>query len=114
MKYTVRVTVSAQKDADAAYLWLAERTIHAVRWLDGLEKAIEDLSDLPTRWPLARESREFDEPVRQLLYGKSPHVYRVLFVVRADVVHVLHVRHGARQAMKGSEVVFPPNDDSLS
>jgi plasmid stabilization system protein ParE len=108
VKYTVKVTTAAQKDAEAAYLWLAERTIHAQSWLNGLEEAIAGLAQLPTRWPLARESRDFDEPVRQLLYGKSPHFHRVLFIVRADVVHVLHVRHGARQALGRSDVVFPP------
>jgi hypothetical protein len=73
VKYQVKLTVRAQKDVDAAYQWLAGRTTHAGAWLNGLEKAIEGLSELPARWPLARESREFSEPVRQLLYGKSNH-----------------------------------------
>ena len=109
MKYRVELTNNAQQDVDAAYKWLAERTAHAADWLDGLLTAIEGLSELPTGRGLARESKEFTEPVRQLLYGKSPHVYRVLFIVRARVVYVLHVRHGARQAMERSQVVFPPN-----
>jgi hypothetical protein len=90
------VTVNAQADADAAYVWL--------------EKAIEGLSALPNRCPLARENREFEEPVRQLLYGKSPHVYRVLFIVRANVVSVLHVRTGARQALTDEQVILPPDE----
>lgn len=111
MKYSVRVTASAQADIDAAYAWLARRTLHADSWLHKLEGAIEGLTAFPTRCPLARESREFDEPVRQLLYGKSPHVYRVLFIVRSDVVYVLHVRHGARRTLAGSEVKFPAEGD---
>ena len=108
MKYRVEVTAAAQSDAEAAYQWLAARTVHAARWFNGLVEAIESLDAFPTRWPLARESAEFDEPIYQLLYGKSPHVYRVLFIVREDVVYVLHVRHGARQAMKRGEVELPP------
>ena len=104
------MTVNAQAETDAVYLWLARRTIHAGRWLEGLEKAIEGLSDFPTRWSLARESREFEEPVRQLLHGKSPHAYRVLFIVRASVVSVLHVRHGARLELVDEESMFP-NDE---
>ena len=110
MKYRVLVAGSAQRNADEAYSWLAERTIHAGSWLDGLEEAIQGLEEFPLRWPLARESREFAEPVRQLLYGKTPHIYRVLFIVRKGVVYVLHVRHGARQQLGKGEVEFPLED----
>ena len=112
MKYTVRVASSAQEDVDAAFSWLAERTVHAAGWLNGLEKAIEGLAEFPMRWPLARESGDFEEPIRQLLYGKSPHVYRVLFIVRKHMVYVLHVRHGAREALGQSDITLPPEDDS--
>jgi plasmid stabilization system protein ParE len=112
VKYRVRLTDSALVDADGAYQWLAARTIHADAWLNGLEEAVEGLAEMPTRWPLARENREFDEPVHQLLYGKSPHVYRVLFIVRADMVYVLHIRHGARRAMGRNKVIFPPGSTS--
>lgn len=108
MKYTVRVTANAERDADAAYRWLAKRTSHAEKWIDGLEAAIEGLSEFLTRCPLARENNEFDDEVRQLLYGKSPHVYRVLFIVRNNLVYVLHVRHGARQALDRSKIILPP------
>lgn len=111
MKYRVEMTASAQADIDAAYQWLAARTTHAAAWFNGLAAAIEGLAQLPSRCPLAREGVAFDEPVRQLLYGKRPHIYRVLFIVQADVVYVLHVRHGARQALGRDELVFPPDDD---
>lgn len=95
MKYRVEVTATARSDAEAAYLRLAERTVHADGWFNGLVDAVEGVAELPTRWPLARESGEFDEPIRQLLYGKRPHIYRVLFIIRGERVYVLHVRHGA-------------------
>jgi plasmid stabilization system protein ParE len=108
VKYRVELTENARQEADAAYEWLAQRTVHAAAWFNGLADAIEGLAELPTRWSLARESAEFDEPVRQLLYGTPPHIYRVLFIVRSDFVYVLHVRHGARQALERDEVAFPP------
>lgn len=57
-----------------------------------------------------RESQEFDEDIRQMLYGKRPHIYRVLFVVRGDVVYVLHVRHGARTSFRRDEIIFPRDE----
>ncbi|MGA3099816.1 MAG: hypothetical protein ABSF25_25460 [Bryobacteraceae bacterium] len=35
--------------------------------------------------------------VRQLLFGRRRHVYRIYFAVFTDVVTILHVRHGARK-----------------
>lgn len=108
MKYTVEVTAFAQADIDLAYGWLAVRTVHADVWLNGLQTQIEALSAFPTRCPLAPESREFREPVRQMLYGNSPNVHRVLFIVRKTVVYVVHVRHGARDAVMPEDIDFPP------
>jgi hypothetical protein len=32
-----------------------------------------------------------------LLYGRKPHVYRVLFTIEGEAVYVLHILHGRRQ-----------------
>ena len=37
--------------------------------------------------------------VRQLLYGKSKNIYRVLFTIRDTIVSVLYVRHAAQAPM---------------
>ena len=58
---------------------------------------------MPRRCGLARENSSFKEETRQLLYGKRHHKYRTLFTIRGDEVHVLHVRHGARQAVRRDE-----------
>ena len=108
MRYVVEVTATAEYEAEAAFHWLSERTsVHAVRWIDGLHDAIRGLAEFPARWPLARERGIFGEDIRQLLYGKAPYVYRVLFIIRANIVHVLHVRHGARRAMTPDDLVWP-------
>jgi hypothetical protein len=46
------------------------------------------------RWP-SRTTR-FPFEVRQLLYGRKPHAYRILFTITANTVVILHIRH-ARQ-----------------
>jgi len=43
------------------------------------------------------ENEDFNEDVRQLLYGKRSGVNRILFAVRGNTVHLLHIRHGARK-----------------
>jgi plasmid stabilization system protein ParE len=109
LKYRVEVTRNAEREAREAFEWLAARTPqHAPRWFDGLISAFDSLSRFPNRCPRAREADDVKEDVRQFLYGKRRGIYRILFTVRGDVVYVLHVRHGARERMKGSEIQFPP------
>jgi plasmid stabilization system protein ParE len=100
MDFRVELTNRAQRDIASLRDWLdAEHAGGAgARWLAALRESIDTLAALPTRCPLAPESREFPLEIRQLLYGRRPHVYRILFVVDGDVVHVLHVRHGRRRS----------------
>ena len=43
---------------------------------------------------LAPEDAEFPFQVRELLYGRKPHLYGVLFTIEGDTVVILHIRHG--------------------
>lgn len=96
MKYTVIIQPDAERDIDDAYAWLAEQSPSAAaRWLDTLETVVESLESFPERGSLAPESEFFEMEIQQLLHG----VYRILFTVKGRKVHVLHVRHGARQVL---------------
>lgn len=101
MKYRVIIEPPARENIDHAYLWIAERDPEAaVKWFNGLEAAIQTLEDFPQRCPLAEENKAFDVEIRQLVYGKRAGAYRVLFTIRQDAVHVLHVRHGRRRRLR--------------
>jgi hypothetical protein len=60
---------------------------------------IDTLRTNPTRCPVDTDSAAYGEEVRMLLYGKRHGKYRILFAIRADIVHVLTVRHSARQSL---------------
>lgn len=70
-----------------------------IRWMERLEAAIESLSELPQRCALAPENATFPFEVRQLLYGRKPNAYRVLFTISGDMVIVLHIRHGRQEPL---------------
>jgi plasmid stabilization system protein ParE len=107
MKYQVDVTDQADAEVEEAYLWILERSPEgAACWWNGLETAILSLEEMPTRCPLAPETKEFAEKIRELLYGKREHRYRILFTIREQTVVVLHIRHGAREYLKGEEGSF--------
>ena len=105
MKYRVVVQPPARADIEAGYLYLVGVAPAAAdKWLAGVEKGILGLERLPARCALALEGREFDEEIRQLLVGRRPGTYRVLFVIRGREVRVLHVRHAARRPMSRDEI----------
>lgn len=98
MTYRVELTDRAARDLRLLFLHIrAEESDAAARWFNGMEQAIESLSESPGRCPVAPESRR-GRVIRQLLYGNKPHVYRVLFrvVTKVRAVTVIHIRHGAR------------------
>lgn len=97
MNYRVVVQPEAESEIAEALQYIAARSpTSAVRWLRGLYKAVDGLEQFPSRFGLAPESRYFKQEIRQLLYGRGRHKYRILFTVARDAVHVLHVRHAAR------------------
>jgi len=106
MAYLVELTERAKRDLAGIYEHIrATESAAASRWFDGLETTIYTLENLPLRCPAAPESRKAKRPLRHLLYGKKPHVYRVIYEVedRRMLVRVLTIRHGAMQELPSGE-----------
>jgi toxin ParE1/3/4 len=103
MAYLVSVTARAERDLVLLFDAInAERSDAALKWYKGLKKAILSLEEQPNRCPETPENAK----LRHLLYGHKPHVYRVIYRVteKTKQVDVLHIRHGARQRFKRSEI----------
>ena len=101
MAFRVEPTARAKRDLDAirGRLLTHEAGEGGLRWFWKLDEAIASLSELPQRCALAPESAEFPFEVRQPIYGRKPHQYRVLFTIDEDVVVVLHIRRGRREPL---------------
>src|SRR5271157_1040372 len=99
MAFRVRATTSAKRDLDdiLTRLLSQEAGETGLRWFQGLQQAVATLADSPRRCALAPENAAFPFELRHLLYGRKPHVYRIIFTVAGDTVSVLHIRHGRRQ-----------------
>jgi toxin ParE1/3/4 len=108
MAYHVEFAERAARDLETLYLEKnAAESQAASRWYNGLEDAIYTLATYHDRCPKAPEARKLRRELRHLLYGKKPHVYRVIYEVvdeRLQTVWVLTVRHGARRKIKLSDV----------
>ena len=103
MAYAVRITPRARRDFDLLF-----KDIHggdselALKWYKGLKDAALTLEKLPNRCPATPEN----PGLRHLLYGRKPHVYRVIYrVLENDKrVNLLHIRHGARRKFSVSDL----------
>lgn len=75
----------------------------ALTWYEGLCAAIASLEVMPAKCGLAREHAAFPAAdLRQLIYAS----HRLIFTIRGREVHVLHVRHVARDDL-GSALPDP-------
>jgi plasmid stabilization system protein ParE len=103
MVFRVKQTAQADHDLDVILEWLLaeEAGETGLRWFYRLKEALESLGELPRRCSLAPESAQFPFEIRQLIYGRKPHQYRVLFTIEDDSVVILHIRHGRRLVLVG-------------
>lgn len=105
MKYRIQISSIAEAEADSVFLRLSQviSPERASQWYSGLLQAIESLSQMPKRCPLARENESFSQEIRQLLYGRGRNSYRILFTILEgqdmSTIRILHIRHASQQTM---------------
>ena len=106
MKYQVQLTAKAERDVDQILHWFHEQHATAAggRWLMQILSTIDTLEKHPERCGLAAEAEELGLELRELLFGKRHGKYRILFIVRKNVVSILHIRHTARDAVLPEDV----------
>jgi toxin ParE1/3/4 len=107
MTYLVEFAARAVLDLEILYVEKkAAESAVAARWYNGLQQAVYALASYPNRCPVAPEARKMKRKLRNLLYGRKPHVYRVIYEVDEGqkTVWVLTIRHGARQQLKPSDL----------
>lgn len=95
-RYQVNIDEDAWRDALEEFHYIRQRApLNAERWLQGFYDAVQSLEIMPQRCALARENDFFAEELRQLVFKPV----RIVFTVRADIVHILFVRHVARRSL---------------
>ena len=100
--YRVRIVERAQDDLRRIRREIGVRNSAQARtWFSGLEEIILSLSMHPQRGGITPEAAKF----RQLLYGRRPHVYRVIYTIneQTKIVRVLHIRHGRQDSFTETE-----------
>src|SRR5712692_9080697 len=96
MAYLVNITARAERDLAHLFKDInATDSAAARKWYLGLAAKILSLGRKPSRCPVTRENPH----LRHLLFGRKPHVYRVIYSVieKPKQVEVIKIHQGARK-----------------
>jgi plasmid stabilization system protein ParE len=105
MTHRVILQRLAIQDLDDAFLWAARKApATAARWLDRFQAALRRLDTNPEYCRRAREHRKVDVELREMLFGKTPNVYRVIFMIDGDTVRVLRIRRAQRRPLTRKQI----------
>jgi plasmid stabilization system protein ParE len=101
MSYQIEILPQALSEIEDSFRWIADNisATTAERWYEELLAAVRSLGSFPNRCTIAPEAQEFQQEIRQLWIGKFKN-YRVLFVVEANQVFIVHIRHSSRAFLK--------------
>lgn len=112
MNFRLRFHRQASLDLTDCYRWAARHApFTALRWFRRFRDEIDTLEMNPELCSLAPENRRSSKVIRQLLYGRKPNVYRVVFFVESDLVHILRVRRAQRRPLTRREIEEAIDDE---
>lgn len=99
--YRVHITHHARDDIDGALSWLGQHISpsQVELWLQQLYDTIDTLESYPLRCTTAPETADIGIEIRQLQFGNRRGVYRILFLIEGNHVHILRIRHAARKRL---------------
>lgn len=101
MARTLKLQPNARSDINDLLDTIKDRisVTAAARWLSRLNRALQALSRDAERWALTEEPSLADTDIRELLFGRRPHIYRVFYNFNSERVVVYRVRHSAQDSL---------------
>jgi plasmid stabilization system protein ParE len=102
MTYLVIIQPQAERAIQNQARWLVEQSNSAtiaLKWVRSIRKKIDTLKSTPLRCPVDADSKAYGEEVRLLLHGKRHKQFRILFIVRGEVVYIVAIRHAAQRSI---------------
>lgn len=109
MTYRLVVSQRAERDADAIYTWLLKHTAKgAANWFSAFRDALQAIRSEPGIYSRAPEADMLRIDLRQALFKTSRgRLYRLLFTVAHEAVHVAAVRGFGQDLATAEEIELP-------
>lgn len=109
MNFRVSISRRAKCDIREIVEWIRVRSSKgALAWLDALESNLSHISsDAPSSTPAA-EADDLGLDLRQRLFKtRRGNSYRLVFIIRKDIVHVLAVRGTGQDLLQWADIEIP-------
>lgn len=108
MPFRVQITARAERDFWDCYNYIFKRSAEgASRWVDAFDNALSSLEREPARG-MAPENHKHEDEIHQQIFRTARGLpYRLLFVVRNEVIHVIHIRGPGQDLMFPDDIEIP-------
>ena len=111
MTNRVIIHQTARMDILEAYSQAAANAPQAAgKWLIRLEETVQTLNQNPQRCPHATENDKVAVELRELLFGKRPNVFRIVFTMDGETVRVLRFLRGQRRYLSPDQIAEALDD----
>ena len=100
--FQVVVTPEAEQDIQQNYEWWRDNRSpdQAREWYERILVEMQTLRHMPERYSTAPEAAKISRNIRQLFFTIGRRItHRVVFLIEAETVKVLRVRHVAQDAL---------------
>ena len=106
MQYEIVVHRSARRDVLQVYKRAAHNApVAAEKWLARLQRKILTLLNNPQRCSFATEDHKVAVPLFELLFGRAPNVFRVIFTIDGQKVRLLRFLRAQRRSLSRQQVI---------
>ncbi len=106
MQYLIVVHRRARADVLQVYTRaVGNAPITAEKWLARLQRKIQTLQNNPQRCSFAAEDHKVAVPLFELLFGRSPNVFRVIFTIDGQKVRLLRFLRAQRRPLSRQQVI---------
>jgi len=109
MSYHVSLTPLAETDLDTVLDYIQQRSPQGAQtWFLKWHDVLDLLRQSPESQPLAPENPDHDETIYNVIFKtRFGNPYRCLFLIRSDIVHVLHLRGYGQNILEADELRLP-------
>jgi plasmid stabilization system protein ParE len=96
--FEVEFTAVAEAELIGAFNYLRRTAgqVVAANWLRRILQAVQSLRALPERCGRAAEADTTGQDARELLFDRRRNTFRIVFVIRQNVVWIRHIRRASR------------------
>ena len=108
MSFRVSLSQRAKRDIREIATWIKRRSSKgALSWLAALEKALGQLKKTAASSGPAPEADDFELDLRQCLFKtRRGNTYRLVFILRDNLVHILAVRGTGQDLLQRDDIEF--------